>query len=307
MVIMSGNYGNEQATIANNGTAGSPIVIIAETPGEVVMQGEGGGTGIQIEGNSHITIEGITFRNFGSGVNVYHVGSYITVRKCIFIENNATGFSTWGTSSDISLVHHILAEYNQFYDYTDKQDYGIYFVYSTHCVAKNNYCYGWHHQAISFKRKVHYGLVKDNVFEGFRYSAVYLGQNLDDPLDQRSRYLIAEGNTFSPAKGREEGDDPYRAKTPIWIANVDRAVARNNFMEGRNDVDGGWGQGRRGQCGIRQQMKSGLLRFFEAGYGLVHLWLLNSNRNGRKQWDLNVVWLLSTGQMRSLLPLCNWA
>ena len=243
LLILSGDYGDERAEIANSGSPGSPIVIMAETPGDVVMESStGGGTGILIEGNSHIVIEGIEFRNFGGGIQVYHVGSYITVRKCVFVENHNNGFTTWGTSSDVSQVHHILVEYCEFYDFANgdtndnSQDYGIYFCYASHCVAKNNYFFGWHHQALSFKRKVHYGLAKDNVFEGFRYSALYLGQNLDDPNDQRSRYLIAEGNTFSPAEG-------YRAKTPIWIANVDRAVVRNNFMEGHKDTDGGSGQG----------------------------------------------------------------
>ena len=237
LLIFSGNYGNEQAEIANSGTSGAPIVIRAEVPGEVIMQGEGSGNGILIEGTSYIIIEGIKFTNFSAGIFLYHVGSYITVRKCIFIENTAGGFLTWGTSSDISLCHHIVATENQFSDYTDQQDYGIYFCYATNCVANNNYFFGQHHQALSFKRKVHTGIAKNNIFEGFLYSALYLGQNLDAPGDtNRSYNLIAEGNTFCPAQG-------YRAKRPIWVANVERAVVRNNFMEGKDDVDGGWGEG----------------------------------------------------------------
>jgi len=236
-VIKSGNYGNEQAEIANSGTLDSLIVIRAEIPGEVIMQGEGSGNGILIEDDSHIIIEGIKFTNYSAGVFVYHIGSYITVRKCAFIENNSGGFLTWGTSSDISLCHHIVATENQFSDYTNKQDYGIYFCYATNCVANNNYFFGQHHQALSFKRKVYYGIAKNNIFEGFLYSAIYLGQNLSaSGDDNRSYNLIAEGNTFCPAEG-------YRAKTPIWVANVERAVVRNNFMEGKEGIDGGWGQG----------------------------------------------------------------
>ncbi|MGB3480210.1 MAG: T9SS type A sorting domain-containing protein [bacterium] len=237
LLILAGNYGNEQADIANSGTLSTPIVIKADTSGQVIMQGDGSGSGVWIEGNSHIVIEGIRFTNFSVGVFIYHVGSHITVKKCAFVENNDGGFLTWGTSSNISLCHHIVATENQFSDYTDKQDYGVYFCYATNCVANNNYFFGQHHQALSFKRRVHTGIAKNNIFEGFLYSALYLGQNLDSPGDtNRSHNLIAEGNTFCPAQG-------YRAKRPIWVANVERAVVRNNFMEGKDDVDGGWGEG----------------------------------------------------------------
>ncbi len=237
LIILSANYGNENAVIAHNGTPTDPIVIKGDVYGDVIMEGDGSGNGIRIEGNSHIIIENIKFTNYSSGIFIYHEGSYIMVRKCIFIENTSGGFLTWGTSSDISLCHHIVATENQFSDYTDKQDYGIYFCYATNCVANNNYFFGQHHQALSFKRKVHYGIAKNNIFEGFLYSALYLGQNLDSPGDDNRSYnLIAEGNTFCPAQG-------YRAKRPIWVANVERAVVRNNFMEGKDNVDGGWGEG----------------------------------------------------------------
>jgi len=237
LIILPGNYGNEQARIANSGTPTAPIVIKGDTSGEVIMEGEGDGNGIRIEGNSYIVIQGITFTNYSAGVFIYHKGSYITVRGCSFIENTSGGFLTWGTSSDISLCHHLLAEENRFSDYTDKQDYGIYFCYAKNVIAKNNYFFGWHHQALSFKRRVYYGIAKNNIFEGFRYTALYLGQNLDAQGDiNRCRYLIAEGNVFRPALG-------YRAKRPIWVSNVEYAVVRNNFMEGKDEVDGGWGEG----------------------------------------------------------------
>ena len=237
LIILSGNYGNENAVIAHSGTPTDPIVIRGNVYGEVIMEGDGNGDGIRIEGNSHIIIENIKFTNYSSGIFIYHEGSYITVRRCIFIENTAGGFLTWGTSSDISKCHHLIATENWFSDYTDKQDYGIYFCYATDVVANNNYFFGWHHQALSFKRRIYYGIAKNNIFEGFHYTALYLGQNLDAPGDtNRCRYLIAEGNVFRPAMG-------YRAKRPIWVSNVEYAVVRNNFMEGKDDIDGGWGEG----------------------------------------------------------------
>jgi len=237
LIIMPGNYGDENAVIANSGTASEPIVIRGDVYNEVIMEGDGDGNGILIEGKHHIIIENIKFTNYTAGIFVYHEGSYITVRRCIFIENNAGGFLVWGTSSDISKCHHITATENWFSDYTDKQDYGIYFCYAKYVFANNNYFFGWHHQALSFKRRVHYGIAKNNIFEGFRYTALYLGQNLDGPGDtNRCRYLIAEGNVFRPAMD-------YRAKRPIWVSNVEYAVVRNNFMEGKDGVDGGWGEG----------------------------------------------------------------
>jgi len=236
LVVLAGNYGDEQVNVNFGGRPDAPIVIRGEPPGSVTMEGRGGGTGFSITG-SYIVVEGIRFRNYSSGVGIADPSSYVTVRRCIFEDNNSCGVIAWGTSYSIWDLHDILVEECQFYDHANTQDYGISFNYAAKVVARNNYFFGDHHQTLSFKRKVYYGLAKDNVFEGFLYTALYLGQNLDtSEEDNRSRYLIAEGNVFRPAEG-------HRAKRPIWVANVDWAVVRDNFMEGRDDVDGGWGEG----------------------------------------------------------------
>jgi len=238
VIIKSGNYGSEKVIVANSGTFGLPITIKAEVSGGVeLVSSDGTGSGITIEGKSYIIIEGIKFTNYGNGISIGDPSSYITIRKCILIENNDAGILVWGDSSgDVTKVHDITITENQCYDYSDKQDYGISISYATDVVANNNYFFGQHHQALSFKRKVYNGVAANNIFEGFLYSALYLGQNLDDPTDQRSQNLIAEENVFRPAPG-------YRTKTPIWIANVTGAIVRNNYMEGDPNVDGGWGQG----------------------------------------------------------------
>lgn len=231
--IMPGNYGDEQVSIDFSGRADAPIVIIGE---DVTMEGKGSGNGFTIVGD-YIVVEGMRFKNYESGIGIADPSSHITIRRCIFEDNNACGVIVWGTSYGIWEIHDILVERCQFYDHANLQDYGISFNYATRVVARNNYFFGDHHQTLSFKRKVYYGLAKDNTFEGFLYTALYLGQNLDtSEEDNRSRYLVAEGNVFRPAEG-------HRAKRPIWVANVEHAVVRDNFMEGLDEVDGGWGEG----------------------------------------------------------------
>ncbi len=238
VIIKSGNYGNEKVVIANSGTQNAPITIKAEEPGNVILEGDGSGTGISIEGKHHIVIEGIKFTNYVSGIGIGDPASHITVKKCVFVENHSAGIIVWGDSSgDITKTHHFEFAYNEFYDYTDKQDYAVSLNYGMYAWVHNNYFFGVHHQALSFKRKFWYGLAENNIFEGFRYTALYLGQNLNTGSeDNRSRYLIAQGNVFRPAKN-------FRAKRCIWVANVEHAVVRYNYMEGLESEDGGWGEG----------------------------------------------------------------
>jgi len=238
LIVRSGNYGNDQGEIIRSGTADEPIVIRAETAGAAVFAGDGSGTGLTMWNQSHIVIEGLTFTNFLTGLNVRYKSTYVTVRKCAFVENTVYGLLLYGWKDDPSLCHHHTFTQNEFYDgLDDNQDYGIALYFSTHVRASNNYFFGWHHQALSFKKLMFDSVASDNTFEGFRFTGIYLGQNEDgDEGILRCENLIAERNAFRPAIG-------FRAKRPIMVANVTRGVVRDNFMEGKADVDGGWGEG----------------------------------------------------------------
>ncbi|MCK4624967.1 MAG: right-handed parallel beta-helix repeat-containing protein, partial [Phycisphaerae bacterium] len=158
LIIKSGNYGNEQVTLYRSGAAGSPITIKAEEPGKVIMKGTGGDRGIYLRNRSYIIIEGIEFTNYSSGIGIWYSSSYITVRKCLFRENNSSGITVYGRFTNPGASQHILLTENTFLDFTDKQDYGLCLYASTNLKATNNYFYGKHHQALSFKK-----LMKDSV------------------------------------------------------------------------------------------------------------------------------------------------
>ncbi len=239
LIIKLGDYGVERRiTFTNNGRRDAPIVVKADEPGSVILRGGG----FDLTGAHHIVIEGIRFVGFtrGSAISIGDPASYIKVLRCIFEGNGANGITVWGHGGNLSLVHHLEFYENQFIDSDElpkDQDYGISLNYGMYAYAHHNHVFGRHHQAISFKRRFWYGIAEKNVFEGFLYTGLYLGQNLDtDREDNRSRYLIAQYNVFRPAKG-------YRAKTPIWCANVEHAVIRYNYMEGLENIDGGWGAG----------------------------------------------------------------
>ncbi|MDY7009920.1 MAG: right-handed parallel beta-helix repeat-containing protein [Planctomycetota bacterium] len=226
LIIKSGNYGNERAVVSASGTPQSPITIKAEETGKVILKGTGGGNGIFMQNKNHILVEGIEFGNYGAGIGIKYASSYVTVRKCVFRENNSFGILVYGNFRKPESSQGIVLTENTFLDFTDKQDYGLCLYASCNLKATNNYFYGVHHQALSFKKLMKDSVASGNVFEGFRYSAIYLGQN-DDSTDEgylRSERLLAEGNVFRPTKG-------YHAKSSIVVANVTDAIVRNNFVD----------------------------------------------------------------------------
>ncbi|MDY7009630.1 MAG: right-handed parallel beta-helix repeat-containing protein [Planctomycetota bacterium] len=237
LIIKSGDYGNDQSVITDSGTKDALITIKAEEPGKVVVNTGGKGAGMLFPSKAYIVVEGIKFTNCSPGMSIRalpwnqvgHASHHITVRKCIFQNNPGNGISlSGGNPGNRSNSHHHLFEQNTFIDNgpKDVQDYGVYMYYSRDVKILNNYFYGLHHQACSFKKCVSNGLVRGNVFEGFLYSAVYLGQNDDDEREDNHRCynLTVEGNVFRPAKG-------YRAKRAICVANVSDAIVRNNFID----------------------------------------------------------------------------
>ena len=244
LIVKPGDYGSEDIFFGYNGKRGSPVILKAEKPGKVILRDGHIKIGGEYPGKHHIIIEGIRFINCkgSSAISISDPASYIKIRKCIFEDGkNANGITIWGHSGGkISLTHHFEIYENQFIDTDDgaHQDYGLSMSYGMYAYVHNNYVFGIHHQAISFKRKWYYGIVENNVFEGFRYTAHYQGQNLEYKNDKgnRSKYLIAQWNVFRPAKN-------YRAKTPIWCANAEYCVIRYNYMEGAENIDGGWGAG----------------------------------------------------------------
>ncbi len=239
LIIKSGDYGSERITFANSGTRKAPIVVKAEEPGKVVLRNGH----IGLTGRHHIVIEGLRFvkHKGGSAIGIGDPASYIKIGKCIFEDGvGANGITVWGHSGGkVELVHHLEFYENQFIDTNDghDQDYGLSLNYGMYAYVHNNYIFGRGHQTISFKRMFWYGISENNVFDSHLLTGQYIGQNLDKGSeDNTSRYIIVQGNVFRPAKG-------YRAKTPIWCANVEYAVIRYNYMEGLESVDGGWGAG----------------------------------------------------------------
>lgn len=234
VTIGSGDYGNEQIALDASGREGAPIVIKAEQPGEVVLRGEGKGRGLSIVDVSYVVVEGLKFTRYGSAMYIRR-SSHITVRRCIFEDNEGAGIElNDGNPGELKLSHDHLFTENQFIDHANTQDYGVQMYFSSNVQVLNNYFYGMHHQACSFKEIVNDSRAANNVFDGFLYSAIYVGQN-DDMKDYSTHChrITVEGNIFRATK-------KYRAKRAICIANVDDAIVRNNFVD---SVYGGDGEG----------------------------------------------------------------
>ncbi len=59
VLVAAGTYA-EQVTVANSGSAGSPVIFQAASPGAVTVTGAGGTHGFVITGRSFVTIDGFT-------------------------------------------------------------------------------------------------------------------------------------------------------------------------------------------------------------------------------------------------------
>ena len=234
LIILPGTYQGETVTIPRSGTADKPITIKASSPGEAIMKNDGSGRAISTWEKSHLIIEGIKFYYYSEGLHLRR-SSHIIVRKCIFLSNTGTGVSlSNGNPTDCEYSHDHLYTQNQFLDPYNMQDYGLCMYFSSNVEVLNNYFYGRHHQACSFKEIMVNCRAAYNVFDGFLYSAMYIGQNDDIAVGYpaRSRNIIAEYNLFRRTSS-------YGAKRAVCIANVSDAIFRYNFIDSMDPTYGG--------------------------------------------------------------------
>ena len=109
------------------------------------------------------------------------------------------------------------------------QDYGVNFYYSSNVEAVDNYFFGRHNQALSFKRHVVDGAAIGNTFEGCLYTCIYVGQNDDDQDgDMTSVRITVKGNRF---RAVTQDGVVYTVRTPIAVRNVQFAVVKDNVFD----------------------------------------------------------------------------
>jgi len=236
VVIKPGEYGREIIAIKDmDGTTERKIVIRAERPGTVILQGnptpgnENQGVALKLSHVRHVMIEGLSFKYYETGVSIAD-SEHITLRKCTFENNAASGVSNWKS-------HDTVVEECRFLDPNTPgtadnvaiQDYGVNFYHSDNCVVRNCYFFGKHNQACSWKQDCHGGLITGCVFEGVLYTGIYLGQNYQRNGRPPCSNLRAEHNIVRKAKG-------YRVKSPIRVGNCVNATIRFNYLEGFDET-----------------------------------------------------------------------
>lgn len=246
IIVKPGTYGGAEwdpnrsdGQGGTSGTATARIILKAENPAmevaagqRAILSGNGSGYGLLIKGISYVTIDGFEITNFGGGVAVVGNNNLI-FRRNILRSNTGEGIECVPCSDS-------LFEYNSFLDpgppYPDLgnavQDYGLNFYEgSANNSVVYNYFFGKHNQALSWKRKAGPGYAAYNTFEGFMYTAVYLGQNDDEAgQDMTSFDITIECNVFRDAVDSTSGAY-YRSRSPIAVRNVQNAVIRANFIE----------------------------------------------------------------------------
>ena len=252
LIIHDGDYGSEfDIQIPNSGTAANPITIKAENRGAVALHGsrlpdqlDGGGIGFDVEGQSYIVFDGLSFSDYSVGIGVYgdpeglgepYVGHHITITHSSFQNNGDLGIEI--VQADNVLISHctFISEeppggWPDPENPSAIQDYGVYFWYTHNSVVEDSYFYGAHNQALSFKQGCYDSVARRNIFEGALYTALYLGQNRREDGRPKCVNLTAEYNIVRGTAG-------YRVKSPIRVDNVENAIVRNNYVEGFDETD----------------------------------------------------------------------
>ncbi len=252
LVIHDGDYGSEfDIQIPGSGTAANPITIKAENRGAVALHGsrlpdqiDGGGIGFDVEGQSYIVFDGLSFSDYSVGIGVYgdpegrgepYAGHHITVTHSSFWNNGDLGIEIVQTD-DVLISHCTFISEEPPGGWPDPenpnaiQDYGVYFWYTHDSVVEDSYFYGAHNQALSFKQGCYDSVARRNIFEGALYTALYLGQNRREDGRPKCMNLTAEYNIVRGTAG-------YRVKSPIRVDNVENAIVRNNYVEGFDETD----------------------------------------------------------------------
>ena len=245
VIVMPGTY--QPATFVRSGSTNAAITLIAPS-GATLVGADGTGTGLTVPGLHDIVIDGFDISNFETGISLDTVYNLV-LRNNTLQSNTGVGIQGWKVTDS-------LFEYNKFLDpgppYPDLadavQDYGLNFYYSAHVTVTNNYFFGKHNQALSFKRQNETAYVAYNTFAGCMYTCLFLGQNDDDANgDMTSLDLLAEHNTISDAVDPSTGVY-YRVSIGIRIRNVYGATVRNNTISHAlaaiqtNDSPQLWGQ-----------------------------------------------------------------
>lgn len=225
IVVEAGSYA--PASFVRGGTAAAPITLRAD--GSVTLNGGGSGVGLAVTGVSHVAVEGFEISNFDVGIGVSDA-SDVLVRGNTLRSNQSAGIQNWGVDR-VDVVQNRLLDPAPPYPASAVQDYGVNFYYSTNVTANDNYFFGDHNQALSFKRQVVGGSATGNTFEGCMYTCIYVGQNDDDQYgDMTSSNITVSGNRMRPVTDPLTGIR-YRVSQPIAVRNVTEALVANNVID----------------------------------------------------------------------------
>ena len=222
VIVRAGRY--QPARFVRGGKTGAPITLRGLRG--VLLRGDGSGTGLVVSDVSHVVVRGLTVVNFEVGIAVDDA-SAVVVTKNTASGNDDTGIQTTGS-------RHVLVVGNRLVDRglspgVADQDYGVNFYFSRYVVARHNYFFGRHNQALSFKRRVYHGSAIRNTFEGCLLTCLYIGQNDDDSEgDMTSSHITVQGNRFRAIR---KGGTYYLLRTPITVRNVRYALVRYNIFD----------------------------------------------------------------------------
>lgn len=223
VAVQPGRYA--AASFVRGGEAGAPITL--QAVGDVQLQGDGSGVGITAEHVHNIVIEGFTITNFEGGIALAETRDAL-VRGNTLNSNTSVGIQNWKVD-DVKVVGNRLLDPGSPGSSDAVQDYGVNFYYSSNVEAVDNYFFGRHNQALSFKRHVVDGAAIGNTFEGCLYTCIYVGQNDDDQDgDMTSVRITVKGNRF---RAVTQDGVVYTVRTPIAVRNVQFAVVQDNVFD----------------------------------------------------------------------------
>lgn len=223
VAVQPGTYA--PASFVRGGTADAPVTLLGI--GDVELKGDGSGIGITAENVQHVVIEGFHVEGFQVGIALAETSSAL-VRGNTVTGNDDTGIQNWKVD-DVKVAGNRLLDAGVPGSPDAVQDYGVNFYYSSNVEAVDNYFFGRHNQALSFKRRVVDGAAIGNTFEGCLYTCIYVGQNDDDQEgDMTSVRITVKGNRF---RAVTQDGVVYTVRTPIAVRNVQFAVVQDNVFD----------------------------------------------------------------------------
>ena len=223
--VQAGTYSAVGSATNLQGTEGNPIAIVAD--GEVIIDADGSGSGMQISNAAYIVIEGLTFQNTSvHGLNIDDGGDYTTPTHHVVLRNVRFRDIGSGQNNDCLKMSGVDDFYITGCEFQEcDQGEAIDMVGCHDGVITGNYVHDVVQNGIQTKGGSADVLIHGNRFENIPQRAINAGGSTGDPYfrpldaDYEAARIQMVANTFL-----------HTGSTPVAFVGCDTCVFANNTI-----------------------------------------------------------------------------